>query len=164
MAHVRGRRKCLVKVDFDFSLVKSEVQVALYRLAYPYDFGVRFTILWAILRPYDCCQFPYDAPFTICVVSVLKIAFCDKKKSLTIFFISTYYFFFKHLTIFNKKGQASLLVILKSHPMLHTYFCHVPFMKMLTSCLWYSFSILKVTFLKSNPFQFKETLISFNVK
>jgi hypothetical protein len=61
MAHVRGRRSCLVKVDFDFSLVKSEVQVALYRLAYPYDFGVRFTILWAILRPYDCCQFPYDS-------------------------------------------------------------------------------------------------------
>jgi hypothetical protein len=30
--------------------------------------------------------------------------------------------------------------------------------------LWYSLSILKVTFLKSNPFRFKETLISFNIK
>ena len=49
----------------------------------------------------------YHVPFTICVVFVLKIAFCDQKKSLTI--ISTYYFFFKHLMIFNKKGQASLI-------------------------------------------------------
>ena len=34
-----------------------------YRLAYPYDFGVRLTIFWAILflRPYDCCQFPYHS-------------------------------------------------------------------------------------------------------
>ena len=31
------------------------------RLAYPYDFGVRLTIFWAILRPNDCCQFPYDS-------------------------------------------------------------------------------------------------------
>jgi hypothetical protein len=31
------------------------------RLAYPYDFGVRLTICWAILRPNDCCQFPYDS-------------------------------------------------------------------------------------------------------
>jgi hypothetical protein len=53
--------------------------------------------------------------------------------------------------------------------MLPAYFCHVPFMKMSTSCLlksiiWYSLSILKVTFFKSNPFRFKETLISFNIK
>ena len=27
----------------------------------PYDFGVRLTIFWAILRPYDCCQFPCDS-------------------------------------------------------------------------------------------------------
>ena len=31
------------------------------RLAYPYDFGVRLTIFWAIKRPYDCCQFPYNS-------------------------------------------------------------------------------------------------------
>ena len=36
------------------------IQVVLDRLAYPYDFGVSLTIFWAILRPYDCCQFPYD--------------------------------------------------------------------------------------------------------
>ena len=29
----------------------------------------------------------YHVPFAICVVSVLKIAFCDKKKSLTIFYL-----------------------------------------------------------------------------
>ena len=45
----------------------------------------------------------YHVPFTICVVSVLKIAFCDNKKSLTIFYLNLL-FFFKHLTIFNKKG------------------------------------------------------------
>ena len=44
----------------------------------------------------------YHVPFAICVVSVLKIAFCDKKKSLTIFYLNLL-FFFKHLTIFNKK-------------------------------------------------------------
>ena len=49
----------------------------------------------------------YHVPFTICVVSVLKIAFCDKKKSLTIFYLDLL-FFFKQLMIFNKKGQASL--------------------------------------------------------
>ena len=27
------------------------IQAALDRLAYPYDFGVRLTIFWAILRP-----------------------------------------------------------------------------------------------------------------
>ena len=42
----------------------------------------------------------YHVPFTICVVSVLKIAFCD---SLTIFYLNLL-FFFKHLTIFSKKG------------------------------------------------------------
>jgi hypothetical protein len=31
------------------------------RLTYPYDFGIRLTIFGAILRPYDCCQFPYDS-------------------------------------------------------------------------------------------------------
>jgi len=36
-----------------------------YRLAYSYDFGVRLTICWAILRPYDCCEFPYDSGMTI---------------------------------------------------------------------------------------------------
>ena len=40
------------------------------------------------------------------------------------------------------------------------YFCHVSFMKMLIWCLLksiiYPLSILKVTFLKSNPFRFKE--------
>ena len=35
------------------------------RLAYPYNFGVRLTICWAILRPYDCCQFPYDSVFPV---------------------------------------------------------------------------------------------------
>ena len=49
----------------------------------------------------------YHVPFSICVVSVLKITFCDKKKSLTIFYLDLL-FFIKHLTIFNKKGQASL--------------------------------------------------------
>ena len=44
--------------------------------------------------------------------------------------------------------------------MLPAYFCHVPFMKISTSCLWNS---MKVTFLKSNPFRFQETLISFNM-
>ena len=57
-----------------------------------------------------------------------------------------------------KSEVQSSLVILKSRPMLPAYFCHVPFMKISTSCLWYSLSILKVTFLKSNPFLFKETL------
>ena len=63
-----------------------------------------------------------------------------------------------------KSEVQSSLVILKSRPMLPAYFCHVPFMKISTSCLWYSLSILKVTFLKSNPFRFKETLILFNIK
>jgi hypothetical protein len=49
----------------------------------------------------------YHVPFIICVVSVLKIAFCDQKKGLTIFYLNLL-FFFKHLTIFNKKGYASL--------------------------------------------------------
>jgi hypothetical protein len=40
----------------------------------------------------------YHMPFAICVVSVLKIAFCDKKKEPYLLF------FFKQLTIFNKKG------------------------------------------------------------
>ena len=36
----------------------------------------------------------YHVPFTICVVSVLKIAFCDKKeKSLTIFYLNLLFFF-----------------------------------------------------------------------
>jgi hypothetical protein len=30
----------------------------------------------------------YHVPFTICVVSVLEIAFYDKKKSLTIFYLN----------------------------------------------------------------------------
>jgi hypothetical protein len=34
----------------------------------------------------------YHVPFTICVVSVLKIAFCDQKKNLTIFFQASYDF------------------------------------------------------------------------
>ena len=34
----------------------------------------------------------YHVPFTICVVSVLKIAFCDEKKSLAIFFQASYDF------------------------------------------------------------------------
>ena len=40
-----------------------EHNCTLNRLAYPYDFGVRLTIVWAILflRPYDCCQFPYHS-------------------------------------------------------------------------------------------------------
>jgi hypothetical protein len=38
-----------------------EHNCTLSRLAYPYDFGVRLTIFYAILRPYDCCQFPYDS-------------------------------------------------------------------------------------------------------
>jgi hypothetical protein len=42
----------------------------------------------------------YHVPFTICVVSVLKIAFCDQKKSLTI--ISTYYFFSSILRFLTK--------------------------------------------------------------
>ena len=54
-----------------------------------------------------------------------------------------------------EKRSSSSLVILKSHPMLPAYFCHVPFMKISTSRLWNS---MKVTFLKSNPFRFKETL------
>jgi hypothetical protein len=37
------------------------------------------------------------------------------------------------------------------------YFCHVSFMKISISCLLKS--ILKVIFLKCNPFQFKETVI-----
>ena len=44
----------------------------------------------------------YHVPFTICVVSVLKIAFCDQKKSLTI--ISTYYFFSSILRFLTKRG------------------------------------------------------------
>jgi hypothetical protein len=34
----------------------------------------------------------YHVPFAICVVSVLKIAFCDKKKSLTIFYLNLFIF------------------------------------------------------------------------
>jgi hypothetical protein len=34
-----------------------------------------------------------------------------------------------------QKWSSSSLVILKSHPMLPAYFCHVPFMKISTSCL-----------------------------
>ena len=53
--------------------------------------------------------------------------------------------------------------------MLPAYFCHVPFMKISTSWLFnsmvYSLSILKVTFLKSNPFRFKETnFVQYQIK
>ena len=52
--------------------------------------------------------------------------------------------------------------------MLPAYFCHVchlwKYQHRVYWILWYSSSILKVTFLKSNPFRFKETLISFNIK
>jgi hypothetical protein len=34
-------------------------QKLVYRLAYPYDFGVRLTIFWAILRPYDSANLRY---------------------------------------------------------------------------------------------------------
>jgi hypothetical protein len=42
-----------------------------------------------------------------------------------------------------QKRSSSSLVILKSHPMLPAYFCHVPFMKMSTSCLLKSMVFIK---------------------
>jgi hypothetical protein len=42
-----------------------------------------------------------------------------------------------------QKRSSSSLVILKSHPMLPAYFCRVPFMKMLTSCLLKSMIFIK---------------------
>ena len=38
-----------------------ERNCTLNRFAYPCDLGVRLPICWAILCPYDCCQFPYDS-------------------------------------------------------------------------------------------------------
>ena len=86
-AHVRGWRSCVVKADFEFSLMKSEVQVALY--------------LWRVTQcgPRIC-------------------ATCHLWKC-------------RHRDHWN---------------------------------LWYSLSILEVTFLKINPFRFKETFISVNIK
>jgi hypothetical protein len=46
-----------IKLSFDTTYSWCQM----FRLAYPYDFGVRLTIFGAILRPYDCCQFPYDS-------------------------------------------------------------------------------------------------------
>ena len=40
----------------------------------------------------------YHVPFTICVVSVLKIAFCDQKKE-------PYYFFSSILRFLTKRGR-----------------------------------------------------------
>jgi len=42
-------------------------------------------------------------PFAICVVSVLKIAFCDQKKRLTIFYLHLL-FFFQASYYFKQKG------------------------------------------------------------
>ena len=53
----------------------------------------------------------YHVPYTICVVSVLEIAFCDKKKKPYNFLSQLLLFFFKHLANFNKKGSASLLLL-----------------------------------------------------
>ena len=47
----------------------------------------------------------YHVPYTICVVSVLEIAFCDKKKSLTIFYLNFYFFFSSILRILTKRGR-----------------------------------------------------------
>jgi hypothetical protein len=47
----------------------------------------------------------HHVPFTICVVSVLKIAFCDKKKRALPFFISIYYFFSSILRFLTKRGR-----------------------------------------------------------
>ena len=46
----------------------------------------------------------YHVPFTICVVSVLKIAFCDNKKSLTIFYLA-YPFLLKIVRFLTKRGR-----------------------------------------------------------
>jgi hypothetical protein len=54
----------------------------------------------------------YHVPFTICVVSVLKIAFCDQKKSLTI--ISTYYFFSSILRFLTKRGRQVWLKLTRT--------------------------------------------------
>ena len=66
-----------------------------------------------------------------------------------------------------QKRSSSSLVILKSCPMLPAYVCHCHLWKYrhrVYWILWYPLIILKVAFLKSNPFRFKETLISFNIK
>ena len=67
-----------------------------------------------------------------------------------------------------QKRSLSCLVISNSHPMSLTFFCHVSFMKMLISCLLKSSVFIRYfesdIFVKSNPFRFKETFISFNNK
>ena len=55
----------------------------------------------------------YHVPFTICVVSVLKIAFCDKKRAL-LFFISTYYFFSSILRFLTKRGRQIWLKLMRT--------------------------------------------------
>jgi hypothetical protein len=47
------------------------------------------------------------------------------------------------LWMLGQKRSSSSLVILKSRPMLPVYFCHVPFMKMSTSCLLKSMVFIK---------------------
>ena len=64
--------------------------------------------------------------------------------------------------VVGQKRSSSRLVILRSRPMSPpAYFLHLSFMKMSISCTCllksYPLSILKVTFLESNPLRFIET-------
>ena len=62
-----------------------------------------------------------------------------------------------------QKRSSSSLVILKSRLMLPAYFCRAIYENIDIVVIEF-YGILKVTFSKSNPFRFKETLISFNIK
>ena len=77
----------------------------MYRLAYPYDFGVRLTIFWAILRPYDCCQFPYD---------LANLWYFQKVFDSSPSFLcgSVYYRSYRHFRLLTKRCQnVKILVI-----------------------------------------------------
>ena len=56
---------------------------AYYRVAYSYNFGVRFMIFKAIIHPYNCCQIPYDvanfpiADFFLVPFCLLYIWLCN---------------------------------------------------------------------------------------
>jgi hypothetical protein len=55
----------------------------------------------------------YHVPFTICVVSVLKIAFCDKKKEPNYFLSQLIIFFSSILLFLTKRGRQVCIDVMK---------------------------------------------------
>jgi hypothetical protein len=87
--------------------LKHSINYRRHRLAYPYDFGVRLTIFWAILRPFDCCQFPYDSAnlqyFRKLLGSVPSFH-CG----------SVYYRSYRHFRLLKKRCQNVKILIINS--------------------------------------------------